>query len=283
MSFRVSENVTEIQGLDNVDRICQSCGLRRTSLIWVSDQSTYPSWTRLKSASSLGYTFKYRSECTERVAIHHIPPEGCRHSVRYAARLFLLPSALNTIVIRPRNITTELGMIRQFKAAFRVRVTQETERLTAYWLNWLVHNNPSYHDVVIDPERWTQLPVDGVVSDQLPQQTFEADAAQAEQDFRNAAPQTMTESTPASTVRNSRERGRATPHVSPDRCGRVQGAYSPRTQRAGNSVNFNFHQDQHHQHHQIYHCVDSAAGPQTVPNELTTHESQDLQANASNR
>ncbi|CCE34927.1 uncharacterized protein CPUR_08866 [Claviceps purpurea 20.1] len=92
----------------------------------------------------------------------------------------LLPSELDTIVVRPRNTTSEPGMIRQFRSAFRVR-----RGAIAQWLNWLVRNNPLYRDVVVDPARLQQLPVDGDVGDQLP--TIEADAVQAEQEMRDAA------------------------------------------------------------------------------------------------
>ncbi|KAG6065200.1 hypothetical protein E4U32_007684 [Claviceps aff. humidiphila group G2b] len=94
--------------------------------------------------------------------------------------LLLLPSELDTIVVRPRNTTSEPGMIRQFRSAFRVR-----REAIAQLFNWLARNSPLYRGVVIGHDRLQQLPVDGDVSNQLP--TIEANAVQAEQEMRDAA------------------------------------------------------------------------------------------------
>ncbi|KAG6148962.1 hypothetical protein E4U11_000336 [Claviceps purpurea] len=84
-------------------------------------------------------------------------------------------------------------MVRQFKAAFRVR-----RKAIADWLGWLVKNNPLYAHVVVSDDRLSQLPEDGDVSDQLA--TVETNAVQAEKDLRDA---TVTENDNTNT--NSKE------------------------------------------------------------------------------
>ncbi|KAG6217708.1 hypothetical protein E4U50_003162 [Claviceps purpurea] len=101
-------------------------------------------------------------------------------------------------------------MIRQIGNPRRRSEYAGDREAIAYWLNWLVHNNPLYRDVVIDTERRSQLPVDGDVSDQLP--IVEADAAQAERDFRDAAA-TDNDSTGTSTDSEELWEGAAVPHL----------------------------------------------------------------------
>ncbi|KAG5941718.1 hypothetical protein E4U60_007726 [Claviceps pazoutovae] len=133
----------------------------------------------------------------------------------------LLPSELDTIV----------------SAHFRSREG------IAVWLNWLVENNPLYRHVVIDPDRLSQLPVDGDVSDQLP--TVEADDVKTEQDVRDA-PATDNDSTSTrtntSTSTNSEElwEGVAVPHLMARQTDvdAFKEPDSPRTQLAGKSVNY---------------------------------------------
>lgn len=84
------------------------------------------------------------------------------------SQLPLLPRELDLILLRPRNISAQPHMLRQFSGQFRVR-----QGYICTWLDHLKQHHPGYRDIDFSSERLSQLPHDADVSGQLPTQDID--------------------------------------------------------------------------------------------------------------